>query len=394
MNHGRYVFTQLLDFIPDYEFSKSVDFYQGDNRMRKLSCRDQFLSMMFGQLAYRESLRDVVTCLQAQESKSYHLGFRSKVFLPTLARANENRDYRIYKHFSQVLIERAQMLYQDDKLPFDLEAPVYIIDSSTIDLSLNLFKWATFRKTKSAIKIHAQMDAKGSIPSVIHITPASVHDVNFLDSLSIEPESYYVFDRGYTSFERLYRIHTNDAFFVIRAKKNLAFNRLYSRFVDKSKGLRCDQIITLTTPKSKSDYPEKLRRIKYYDQETRKYYVYITNDMDIDAWTVVLLYIFRWQIESFFKWIKQHLKIKKLWGRSENAVKTQIYIAICTYLLVAIMKKRLEIDLTMYEILQIFKCVTFRQNTYKYYTFKERVTKFGYTSFKTIAIITFLTRHY
>ncbi|MBI5451976.1 IS4 family transposase [Candidatus Gottesmanbacteria bacterium] len=354
MNQGKYVFSQIMEHLPYYQFSQCVKRYRGDYRIRGLTCLEQFLAMAFGQLTYRESLRDVVICLNSQKSKLYHLGFRSSITRSTLARMNERKDWRIYRDFAKVLIGQARKLYTDDKeFDLNLRGTAYVIDSTTIELCLNIFQWARLLKVRAAVRLHLQLDLQGNIPSFFDITTGKVHDVNFLDMIIIESGAYYIMDRGYLDFERLYRIHQSGAFFVTRAKKNFAFKRLYSNKVDKNAGIRCDQIIRLTNYQVAKKYPDKLRRIKYFDQETNKFFVFLTNDFNIDAKIVADLYKYRWQIELFFKWIKQHLKIKAFWGYSENAVKTQICIALCVYLLVAIINKRLNIDRNLYEILQI-----------------------------------------
>jgi len=355
MNQGKYVFSQIMEHVPYYEFSKCVKRYNGDRKSRKLSCRDQFLAMAFGQLTYRESLRDIVVCLESQRKKLYHLGFSSpEIKRSTLSDANYSKDWRIYRDLAKVLIGIAKKLYTNSKeLNLDLEGAVYAIDSSTIELCLNIFKWARLVKVRASVKLHLGLDLQGNIPSFFDITTGKVHDLNFLDDIILEAGAYYIMDRGYIDFERLYQIDQSGAFFVIRAKKNFAFKRLYSNRVDKDTGVRCDQVGRLANTQMRKKYPDKLRRIKYYDEETDKYFVFLTNNMDIEAEVVAKLYKHRWQIELFFKWIKQHLKIKAFWGYSENAVKTQICIAICVYLLVAIIKKRLNIDRNLYEILQI-----------------------------------------
>ena len=349
-----------MEFVPYYQFKKCVERYKGHYRLRNLTCWDQFLAMAFGQLSYRESLRDVVVCLQSQKSKHYHLGFSSSIAKTTLARANEKRDWRIYRDFAQILIKQARKLYVDDKeFDLDLDGTCYAIDSSTIELCLNVYKWARLVKVRAAVRLHLQMDLNGNIPAFFNITTGKIHDINFLDDINIESGAYYVMDRGYVDFERLNRIHRAGAFFVTRAKINFAHKRLYSTKVDRATGLRCDQIVRLTNYYASKDYPDKLRRIKYYDTETTKCFVFLTNDFNIDAITVAKLYKNRWQIELFFKWIKQHLKIKSFWGYSANAVKTQICVAICVYLIVAIIKKKLKIDRNLYEILQILSVSLF-----------------------------------
>lgn len=353
MNSGKYVFTQLFEYLPKYEFDKAVARYQGNYKNKGFTCWTQFLVMSFGQLTNRESLRDIVNCLSAHPSKLYHLGIKFAVKKSTLAEANETRNWRIFSDFAQVLLARAQELYLDDNFGLDIPNTVYALDATTIDLCLNVFWWAHFRKTKAAVKLHTLLDLRGNLPTFIHISDGKTHDVNILDELVFESTAIYLMDKGYLDFARLYRLHQADAFFVTRAKTNLACARISSRKVDKETGLRCDQTIKLITYKSKKSYPENLRRVKYYDKDQRKIYVFLTNNFEISAIEVATLYKYRWQIEMFFKWIKQHLKIKKFWGESENAVKTQIWIAICNYLLVAIIKKELKIEKSLYKILQI-----------------------------------------
>ncbi len=363
MFQGQYVFSQIIDFIPRREFNKFVDSYKGNQRIRNLDCRDQLLAMMFGQLGNLRSLRGIVLCLNAHSNILYHLGFKSdRILLSTLARANEHRDFRIYQNLSQLLIKRARQLYlHDNDFTIDLQGAVYALDSTVIELCLTTFKWAYFELKKSAVKIHTQLDLKGNIPSFFLITKAKTHDIIFLDILEFETGAFYIMDRGYFDFERLFKIHSAKAFFIIRAKKSISWERLYSRAVDHSSGLRCDQIIKLNNFYSKKHYPDKLRRVKYYDQETNKYYVYLTNNFEIPAKTIANLYKHRWQIELFFKWIKQHLKIEVFWGYSANAVKTQICIAMCTFLLVAIIKKQLKMKQNLYNILQILQVSQFEK---------------------------------
>lgn len=355
MNKGKYVFSQLTEFIPWYTFSKIVEKYGGNYKVRKLLCSEQLLAMIFGQLTHRESLRDLINCLQSQTNKLYHLGFKSSIYLSTLAKANENRDYRIYEELANTLIVEARNLYnKDENFPFNnLEGNVYILDSTVIELCLSIFKWSVFQHNAAGVKLHVLLDSKGSIPTFMRITNRSVADVNILDIIEFEQGAYYIMDRGYIDFERLDSIEESEAFFVVRAKNNLSFKRLYSNKVDKKTNIRCDQIIVLKRPQTRKEYPKKLRRIKYYDIESKRYFVYLTNDMNIQAEQVAKLYKHRWQIELFFKWIKQHLKIKSFWGESRNAIKIQIYTAICTYLIILIMKKRLKIEKGTYEILQI-----------------------------------------
>lgn len=360
MNKGQYVFSQIISLLPKYEFDKCVTRYKGNYKVKDFTCWMQFLSMSFGQLTNRESLRDVVICLQAHKKKLYHLGIGYEATRSNLAHANEHRDWRIYADFAQILIVKARKLYVNDS-DFGLEITntVYALDSTTIDLCLSVFWWAPFRKKKAAIKLHTLLDLRGSIPTFIHITDGKVHDVNVLDVISFEAEAFYVMDKGYIDFARLFHIDEALAYFVTRAKDNLAFDRVYSRPVDKKTGLRCDQTIKLTTPKSAKDYPKHLRRVKYYDKELNKTFVFLTNNFDITALDVAQLYKNRWKVELFFKWIKQHLKIKSFWGESENAVKTQVWIAICTYLTVAIAKKELKLERSLYEILQILSVSAF-----------------------------------
>jgi transposase len=317
--------------------------------------------MAFAQLTYRESLREIVTCLNAMQNKLYHLGFRSHISRSTLADANENRDWRIYADFAQLLINEARKLYSDEDFAFELDNTIYALDSTTIDLCLSLFPWASFRKHKGAIKLHTLLDLRGNIPLFIKITDGLVHDVNILDELIPEPGSFYIMDRGYLDFGRLYYFQQYSSFFVIRAKSNLQFRRLYSHPIDKSTGLKCDQTILLTGFYPSKDYPDKLRRIKYYDNENDRNLTFLTNNFNLPAFTITQLYKSRWQIELFFKWIKQHLKIKSFYGTSENAVKTQIWIAISIYVLVAIVKKQLKITLPLYTFLQILSVSVFEQ---------------------------------
>ena len=360
MNQNKYVFTQVMDFIPHYQFNACIAKYQGHHRVKHFTCWEQFLSMSFGQLAYRESLRDIVLCLGSQKEKLYHLGFRSPVARSTLSDANERRDWRIYRDFAQILIQEARRLYCDDKqFSLNLDGTFYVIDSTTIELCLSIFTWAQFRQTKAAVKLHTLMDLKGNIPTFFSITSGKIHDVHFLDSIDWEVGAYYIMDRGYIDYEKLYIVHQCGAFFIIRAKKNLSFKRLYSNPVDKNTGLRYDQVIRFSGHYTLKNYPEKLRRVKFFDKETDKSYVFLTNDFNIKAITVAELYKNRWQIELFFKWIKHHLKIKTFWGHSTNAVKTQICIAICAYLTVAIMKKKLQIQRNLSEILQILNVSLF-----------------------------------
>ena len=361
MYQGQTVFSQLMDFLPRHSFRQCVNRYQGNYRMRSFSCYDQFLCMAFAQLTFRESLRDIECCLGALEEKLYHAGFRGHVSRSTLADANENRDWRIYADFAQLLIHQARTLYLKEDFGVQLNETVYALDSSTIDLCLSLFPWARFRKTKAGIKLHTLLDLRGSIPSFIAITEAKLHDVNILDTLVPEPGAIYVMDRGYLDFERLYALHQAPAFFVTRSKSNTDLRRLYSNSVDKDSGVRCDQIVALGGFYTNQSYPERLRRIKFYDAQRDKRLTFLTNQFTLPAATIADLYRCRWQVETFFKWIKQHLRIKAFYGTSENAVKTQIWIAVAVYVLVAIVKKRMQIGLSLYTILQISSLTLFEK---------------------------------
>ena len=359
MHKGKIIFSQLMDNIPIKKFQRCVELYQGNYKVKSFSCLDQFFCMAFAQLTFRESLRDIEICLRSMQKKLYHMGIRGKVSRSTLAKANEKRDWRIYANFAQTLIHTARKLYYNEEFGITLKETVYALDSTTIDLCLSLFPWAKFRKNKGAIKMHTLLDLRGNIPTFIVITPGKVHDVNILDELVPEPGSFYIMDRGYIDFARLYTFTQCFAFFVIRAKTNFKFRRLYSNSIDKSTGLKCDQTIILTGINSPKDYPEKLRRIRYYDRETNIYFTFLTNNFTLPALTVAQLYKSRWQVELFFKWIKQHLRIKSFYGTSENAVKTQIWIAISVYILVAIVKKRLNLDIKLYTFLQILSVTMF-----------------------------------
>ena len=362
MNAGKYVFAQIMELVSSTSFQTIVNRYQGDYKVKDFSCWRQFLCMTFGQLTHRESLSDTVMCLKANAGKMYHLGIGEVVAKSTLTKANENRSYRIYQDLAMLLIKEAKQLYYGDSdLDVQLSNNVFAIDATTIDLCLSTFHWATFRSTKGGIKLHTQLDLKTSIPEFILFSNASVHDVNALDFISFEANSIYVMDRGYVDYKRLYRIHLSGAFFITRAKDNMDFRRLYSRKTDKSKGILCDQTILLNGPNSAKHYPEKMRRIKFYDQETTKILVFLTNHFHIEATEVAQLYKHRWKIELFFKWIKQHLKIKSFWGQSENAVKTQVWIAVSVYVLVAIAKKRFMLKQSLYEILQILSISIFEK---------------------------------
>jgi len=377
MNSGKTVFAQLMKFLPTYEFRQCVRRYQGTYKVQTFSCLDQFLCMAFAQLAYRESLRDIEVCLRARQEKLFHMGIRSKISRSTLAYTNENRDWRIYADFAQVLIQIARPLYVNDDFGVELEQTVYALDSTTINLCLSLFPWAKFRKHKGAVKLHTLLDLRGSIPTVVIITHGKIHDVNILDQLKIEAGAIYIMDRGYLDFGRLYTIYQSLAFFVTRAKSNFDFQRLYSQPVDKLTGVQSDQIITLRGFYAKTDYPEKLRRVRYFDPQNNKRLVFLTNNFTLPALTIAELFRCRWQIELFFKWIKMHLRIKAFYGTSENAVKTQIWIAISVYVLVAIIKKRLGINHSLYTILQILSVSLFEK-----VPLYQLLTNSGYTSQK------------
>jgi hypothetical protein len=361
MPTGATIFSQLMDFIPAYEFRKCVQRYNGNYKVKSFSCWDQYMCMAFAQLTFRESLRDIQVCLRMAQPKLYHMGFRGQISRNTLANANQVRDWRIYADFAQVLISTARTLYAKEDFGLDLQQAVYALDSTVIDLCLALFPWAKFRKRKGAIKLHTLLDLHGNIPSVIIITHGKLHDVKILDRMPIEPGAIYIMDRGYLDFARLYQIHQGLAFFVIRSKHNMCFRRVISTPVDKTTGVQCDQGIILAGRQSRQDYPERLRRIRFYDQETGNRIVPITNNWSLSAITIAELYRCRWQVELFFKWIKQHLRIKAFFGTTENAVKTQIWIAISVYVLVAIVKKRLKLEQSLYTILQILSLSLFEQ---------------------------------
>ena len=362
MHAGSYIFRQLTSILSRHTFQQCVNRYDGDRFVKSFACWHQFLCLCFGQLTYRESVRSIVLCLNVHPQKLYHLGFSGPVVRTTFLLANERRDWRIYEAFAKTLLVRAQALYAgDDEVLEGLTGKFYALDSTTIDLCLSVFPWAHFRETKAAVKAHVLLDLRGNLPTFIHITDGTVHDVNVLDILAIEPSAFYVVDRGYVDYRRLYEIEKKHAFFITRAKSNMRWQRLYSRSVDRSTGLRCDQTIRLTGVKTKDHYPELLRRVKFYDSETGNTYVFLTNNFTITALQIAMLYKLRWQIELFFKWIKGHLKIKVFWGESENAVRTQIWVAVCTYLAVAIVRKKLRIDRSMYEILQILSTNTFEK---------------------------------
>jgi len=361
MHPRKIVFAQLTDIIHPEQFHRCVRRYGGDYKVKTFSCWNQFLCMAFGQLTYRESLRDVETCLRSRQDQLYHLGIRGNISHSTLADANRERDWRIYYDLAQLLIRRARSLYRDEPTGLELKETVYALDSTTIDLCLNLFPWARFRRTKGAIKLHTLLDLRGSIPTFISISQGKMADVRVLDELVLEPGSFYVMDRGYVDFRRLYGFVLAAAFFVTRSKSGLKFNRLESRPVDPSTGVRSDQFVRLRNPSSLKHYPDKLRRIHYVDAETQKHLVFLTNNFELPAWTVALLYKSRWKVELFFKWIKQHLRIKHFYGTSDNAVKTQIWISICVYVLVAIVKKHLRSEKSLYSILQILSVNAFEK---------------------------------
>jgi hypothetical protein len=361
MNSGKTIFSQLMEFLPTYEFRQCVRRYRGNYKIKSFSCWDQFLCMAFAQLTYRESLRDIQACLRGNHQKLYHMGFRGKVSRNTLAHANQVRNWRIYADFAQILITQAGSLYANEDFGLELKQTVYAFDATTIDLCLSLFPWAQFRQRKGAIKLHTLLDLRGSIPTLIFVTHGKVHEVNLLDELFVEPGAIYIFDRGYLDFARLYKIHQASAFFIIRAKSNFRFRRIYSQPVDKSKGVQADQIIELHGFYVHKDYPERLRRIRYFDAEKNKRLIFLTNHFTLLAFTIAELFRCRWKIELFFKWIKQHLRIKAFYGTSENAVKTQIWIAISVYVLVAVVKKQLKVDLSLYTMLQILSVTLFEK---------------------------------
>jgi len=361
MHAGRLVFSQVIDHVPMHTFRRCVARYDGNRYRKSFSCLDHYLCMAFAQLTYRESLRDIEACLRAQKDKLYHMGLRGTVSRSTLADANERRDWRIFADLAQALIRIARPLYADENLGLDLDQTVYALDASTIDLCLSVFPWALFRSTKSAVKLHTLLDLRGNIPTFIYISDGKLHDVNVLDILLPEAGAFYIMDRGYVDFERLFTLHAAGSFFVIRAKSNAKYRRRYSHPVDKSGGVRCDQTIVLTGIQSRHDYPHPLRRIKYHDEQTGKTFNFLTNNFAIPAQTVADLYRYRWQVELFFKWIKQHLRIKSFFGTSENAVKSQVWIAISVYVLVAIIKKRLDLKADLYTILQVLSLTLFEK---------------------------------
>jgi Transposase DDE domain/Domain of unknown function (DUF4372) len=379
MNNERTVFSQILDFIPKHQFRACVNRYRGNYRVKSFSCFDQYLTMAFAQLTYRESLRDIEICLRALDEKLYRCGFRGKVSRNNLANANEKRDWRIYHDFAQVLITRARQLYADEDFGVTLKNTVYALDATVIDLCLSLFPWAQHRRHKSAVKLHTLMDLKGSIPTFVHITSGAVHETTVFRNMPLEPSAIYVMDKGYTDFATLYSFSKSNCFFVIRAKKNAVYYRKCSRPIDKSTGLRSDQTIKLAGTKTSKLYPIPLRRVSFHDEDQQRTFVFLTNNFQLDALTVCQLYKLRWQIELFFKWIKQHLRIKSFFGTSINAVKTQVWIAISVYVLVAIIKKELKLERSLHEILQILSILLFEKTSLKqaltenYYTFKEQL---------------------
>lgn len=360
MHQGKYVFSQVMDIAVRYQFNQCVNRYHGEQRIKQLTCWEQFLALAFGQLSFRRSLRDIIVCLEAHQEKLYHLGFRSPVKRSTLADANERRDWRIYRDFADLLIRETRRLHGHDEFSsLEISQAVYVIDSTTLELCLSLFPWARVRPKQAAIKLHVSLELPGNIPSVFSFSSGKTADVSFLDQLEFEANAYYVFDRGYLDFKRFYKINQAEAFFVTRAKTHWKFRRLYSRPIAKQAGIHCDQVVVRGRQHRAETYPAKLRRIKYYDALTKRYYVFITNNFCLPAETVAELYKQRWQVELFFKWLKQHLSIESFWGRSPNAVKTQICVAICAYLLVAILKRRLRIKRNNYEILQILSVSIF-----------------------------------
>ena len=361
MNVGRTVFSQLIEYLPSKEFQKCVTRYDGDSHFRGFSCWDQLLAMSFAQLTYRESLRDIEACLRSMSGKLYHMGLRGKVARSTLGDANETHDWRIYADFAQVLIGIARPLHVRDPIGVDLSESLYALDSTTIDLCLSLFPWAKFRKHKAAVKMHTLLDLHGNIPTFISITEGKVHDVNILDEIMPEAGAFYVMDRGYVDFERLYVFTLNSAFFVVRTKSNVILQRRYSHPVDRATGVRSDNTVILTALGSASVYPDTLRRVSYLDLDTRKRFKFLTNNFTLPAVTIAQIYKLRWQVELFFKWIKQHLRIKAFYGTSENAVKTQIWIAVSVYVLVAIVRKRLMLPTSLYQILQILSVTLFEK---------------------------------
>jgi len=359
MNQGKYVFAQITEFLPQRAFDVCVEKYNGNRYVKHFTCWNQLLCMMFGQIANIDSLSNLILCIDAHKSKAYHLGFGTGISKNNLAKANERRNWNIFSEYASVIIGKARQYSISENINLDIENNIYAFDATVIDLCLNVFWWAKFRKAKGAIKLHTLFDVKTSIPCFVHITEAAIHEVNAMDELIYEPGSFYVFDRGYIDYERLHTIHKTKAYFVVRAKNNLAFKRLYSKKCNKKVGVCCDQIIILTGFYVSQYYPEKIRRIKFYDNETESDFVFLTNNLELPASEIALLYKYRWRIELFFKWIKQHLKVLSFWGTSENAVKIQIYIAIITYSLIATIKAQLKSPFSNYEILQILSMSLF-----------------------------------
>ena len=390
MNVGRTVFAQLLDHLPSYEFQKCVTRYRGDYQQKAFSCWDQYLAMAFAQLTYRDSLRDIEACLRSMQGKLYHMGFRGKVARSTLADANESRDWRIYADFAQVLIGAARPLYAHDPIGVDLEQSLYALDSTTIDLCLTLFPWARFRQHKAAVKMHTLLDLHGNIPTFIRITDGKVHDVNLLDELLPEAGAFYVMDRGYIDFQRLYFFTLCSAFFVVRTKENVLLQRRYSHPVDKSTGVRSDHTVILTAMESSRVYPDALRRVSYFDAETNKRLKFLTNNFTLPALTIAQTYRCRWQVELFFRWIKQHLRIKSFFGTSENAVKTQIWIAISVYVLVAIVRKRLGLQASLYQILQILSLTRLSKHRTSRATYSKTAISRFCSTFSRTPLISFI----
>jgi len=361
MYAGQIVFSQVMQHLPMRRFATCVNRYGGDRKVRTFTCRDQFYTMAFAQLTFRESLRDIIACLTAMSAKLYHMGIRGTLARSTLADANNARDWRIYADFTSLLIQEARCLYADQDLPGELDTAAYALDSTTIDLSLTLFPWAQFRRRKSAVKLHTLLDLQGNIPRFVHVSGGNMTDNRALDYLPIEPGAFYIMDRGYFDLTRLFALHQARALFVVRAKGNLRFRRVYSHPVDKATGLQCDQTIRLTGPLSKQRYPASLRRIRFYDADMDRRLVFVTNDFSLEALTIAQLYKERWQIELFFKWLKQHLRIKAFYGTTINAVKTQVWIAVGVYVLIAILKKRLRIEPSLYTILQVLSLTLFEK---------------------------------
>jgi hypothetical protein len=361
MNLGRTVFSQLLDFLPTYQFQVCVDRYQGDRYVKEFSCWDQFLCLAFAQLTYRESLRDIEACLRSQRAKLYHMGFRGRISRNTLAHANHRRDWRIFADFARVLVAQARQMYRDEPFAVELDRAVYALDSTTIDLCLSLFPWAQFRRRKSAVKVHTLLDLRGSIPTNVYVTSGAVHDVRILDQVRLEAGAFYLLDRGYLDFARLYVVKQSCAFFITRAKHNTQFWRRDWRPVRRYSGVRSDQTIQLTGPRTAQLYPDPLRRIHYFDAQKEMRLIFLTNNFHLPALTIADLYRTRWDVELFFRWIKQHLHIRSFFGTSENAVKTQIWVAITVYLLVAIIKKQFRLEISLYKILQILSITIFNK---------------------------------